>query len=102
VTDKLDQDEPLTDIDDVVVYVRAVGTLRGHVQHRSFVKKLRGARVNKVALSAIQLTTAAGVLAVLDLFAAGRLQSGFVKQESVSMADFLATRWGGEVYGGEG
>jgi saccharopine dehydrogenase-like NADP-dependent oxidoreductase len=102
VTEIFDQEVPLTDNDVVVFYVSAVGTLRGQVQQRSFVKKIRGARVNKVALSAIQLTTAAGLLAVLELFAAGRLKSGFVKQESVSMADFLATRWGGEVYGGEG
>jgi saccharopine dehydrogenase-like NADP-dependent oxidoreductase len=51
-------------------------------------------------LNAIQLTTAAGVTGVLELFARGRLGPGFVKQESVPLKDFLATQWGGKVYGG--
>jgi saccharopine dehydrogenase-like NADP-dependent oxidoreductase len=102
MTEIFDQEVPLTDNDVVVFYVSAVGTHSGQVKQRSFVKKIRGATVNKVPLSAIQLTTAAGLLAVIELFAAGRLKKGFVKQESVSMADFLSTRWGGQVYGGAG
>lgn len=102
VTEIFDQEVPLTDNDVVVFYVSAVGTVGGHVQQRSFVKKIRGATVNKISFSAIQLTTAAGLLAVLELFAAGRLRKGFVKQESIGMDKFLATQWGGRVYGGEG
>ncbi|MDB6126991.1 MAG: lysDH, partial [Verrucomicrobia bacterium] len=48
---------------------------------------------------AIQLTTAAGVTGVLVLFARGKRGPGLVKQESVSLKDFLATQWGGKVYG---
>ena len=50
-------------------------------------------------LNAIQLTTAAGIVGVLELFAKGRLGRGFVKQESVALKDFLGTQWGGKVYG---
>jgi len=45
--------------------------------------------------SAIQLTTASSLCAVLDLHVAGRLPaSGFVRQEQVSLPDFLANRFG--------
>jgi saccharopine dehydrogenase-like NADP-dependent oxidoreductase len=46
-------------------------------------------------MSAIQITTAAGITAVLDLLAEGRLpQSGFVRQEEIALPDFLANRFG--------
>ena len=45
--------------------------------------------------TAIQTTTASSVCAVLDLLAAGRLpQRGFVRQEDIRLADFLANRFG--------
>ena len=48
------------------------------------------------------LTTAAGICTALDLVAQGRLpQRGFVGQESVLLADFLANRFG-VAYAGEG
>lgn len=99
LTEIFDQEVPLTDNDVVVFYVSAVGSNGTGVQQRSFVRKIRGARVGDVPLSAIQLTTAAGLLAVVELFAAGRLPRGFVKQESVPLDAFLATQWGGRVYG---
>jgi saccharopine dehydrogenase-like NADP-dependent oxidoreductase len=58
-----------------------------------------GDTVHGRRLSAIQLTTAAGAVAALELFARGALPAGFVKQESVTLAQFLATQWGGRVYG---
>ena len=48
-----------------------------------------------VLRSAIQITTAAGICAVLDLLAEGRLpQRGFVRQEEIALSDFLANRFG--------
>jgi saccharopine dehydrogenase-like NADP-dependent oxidoreductase len=45
--------------------------------------------------SAIQITTASSLCAMLDMLAAGRLpQAGFVRQEDVRLADFLANRFG--------
>ena len=41
------------------------------------------------------ITTAAGICAVLDLLAQGKLpQRGFVRQEDVMLKDFLANRFG--------
>lgn len=46
-------------------------------------------------LSAIQITTAAGICAVLDLLAGGHLPAkGFVRQEDIPLALFLANRFG--------
>ena len=45
--------------------------------------------------SAIQITTAASLCAVVDLHATGKLpKQGFVRQEEVSLPDFLANRFG--------
>jgi saccharopine dehydrogenase-like NADP-dependent oxidoreductase len=99
LTQIFDQEVPLTDHDVVVFYVSAVGTIGGELVQRSFVKKMRGDTVNGRRLSAIQLTTAAGVVAVLELFARGVLAKGFVKQESITLPQFLGTQWGGRVYG---
>lgn len=102
VTQIFDQEVPLTESDVVVFYVSVVGNdATGGLKQRSFLKKMRGDTVHGRKLNAIQLTTAAGVTAVLELFAAGRLGPGFVAQESVALDDFLGTQWGGKVYGGE-
>jgi saccharopine dehydrogenase-like NADP-dependent oxidoreductase len=99
LTQIFDQEVPLTDHDVVVFYVSAVGTVAGELVQRSFVKKMHGETVHGRRLSAIQLTTAAGVVAVLELFARGELKSGFVKQESIALEQFLSTQWGGRVFG---
>ncbi|MDP3069870.1 MAG: saccharopine dehydrogenase C-terminal domain-containing protein [Opitutaceae bacterium] len=99
LTQIFDQEVPLTDHDVVVFYVSAVGETDGDLVQRSFVKKMHGATVGGRRLSAIQLTTAAGVVAVLELFARGALPRGFVKQESITLPQFLGTQWGGRVYG---
>ena len=99
LTQIFDQEVPQTDNDVVVFYVNAVGHLGRELVQRSFVKKVRGEMVQGRRLSAIQLTTAAGVVAVLELFARGMLPRGFVKQESVTLSEFLSTQWGGRVYG---
>jgi len=96
-----DQEVPLTDHDVVVFYVSAVGKSGGELVQRSFVKKIRGEVVGDRKLSAIQLSTAAGVVAVLELFARGAVAKSFVKQESITFDEFLSTQWGGRVYGGE-
>jgi saccharopine dehydrogenase-like NADP-dependent oxidoreductase len=101
LTQIFDQEVPLTEHDVVVFYVSVVGADGGELVQRSFVKKIHGATVQGRRLSAIQLSTAAGVVAVLELFARGALPAGFVKQESITLKQFLATQWGGRIYGGQ-
>jgi saccharopine dehydrogenase-like NADP-dependent oxidoreductase len=51
-------------------------------------------------LGAIQLTTAAGCVAMVELFLAGKLPAkGFVRQEDAVLADFLATKAGARLVG---
>jgi len=46
-------------------------------------------------LSAIQITTAAGVCSAVDLFRQKKLpQRGFIRQEQIELPDFLANRFG--------
>ena len=53
----------------------------------------RGQRCDE--LSAIQITTAAGICAMVDLMREGKLpQRGFVRQEQCALSDFLANRFG--------
>lgn len=100
VTQIFDQEVPLTENDVVVFYVNVIGRdAAGGLKQRSFIKKLHGGVIHGRKLNAIQLTTAAGIVGVLELFAKKKLGPGFVKQESVSLKDFLGTRWGGRVYG---
>jgi saccharopine dehydrogenase-like NADP-dependent oxidoreductase len=99
LTQIFDQEVPLTDSDVVVFYVSVVGSDRANLVQRSFVKKMRGEIIEGRRLNAIQLTTAAGMVGVLELFAKDALPGGFVRQESVSMSDFLSTTWGGHIYG---
>ena len=100
VTQIFDQEVPLTESDVVVFYVSVVGTEKGGgLRQRSFIKKMHGDTIHGRKLNAIQLTTAAGIVGVLELFAQGKLGPGFVKQESVSLENFLGTQWGGSVYG---
>jgi saccharopine dehydrogenase-like NADP-dependent oxidoreductase len=100
LTQIFDQEVPITFNDVVVLYVNSIGTDDGTgLLQRSFVKKIYAGSIGGRSLSAIQLATAAGVAAVLELFAAGHLPSGFVRQETIRLDAFLNTQWGGRVYG---
>ena len=61
----------------------------------TYANKVYGQTVNGVPRSGIQITTAAGICAVLDLLATGQLpQRGLIRQEDISLATFLANRFG--------
>jgi saccharopine dehydrogenase-like NADP-dependent oxidoreductase len=79
----------------VVVFVTASGLRGGQRTQQSFARKVYAQSWDGVQMTAIQITTASGVCAVLDLFAQGRLQrAGFVRQEDVPLAEFLGNRFG--------
>jgi saccharopine dehydrogenase-like NADP-dependent oxidoreductase len=91
---------PTTDQDVIVVFATASGLRGGRLVQDSYSARIVGATVAGRMLSAIQLTTAAGICTALDLVAQGRLpQQGFVGQEAVALGDFLANRFGA-VYAG--
>jgi saccharopine dehydrogenase-like NADP-dependent oxidoreductase len=98
LTQIFDQEVPLTEQDVVIIYVNVVGTDDGPVKQRNFVKKIYGQEIDGVLVSAIQLSTAAGLVAVLEIFSKGNFATGFVKQEDIPLEKFFATQWGQRVY----
>jgi saccharopine dehydrogenase-like NADP-dependent oxidoreductase len=86
---------PMTTQDVVLVFVTVTGYKEGRLVQETFVRKIYGQRVNGKHLSAIQLTTAAGICAMVDLLREGRIRGrGFVRQEEATLEDFLANRFG--------
>lgn len=93
--DILENALPTTLQDVVVVFVTVTGLRDGHFVQESYAHKLYSQLVDGVQRSAIQLTTASSICAVLELLAAGRLPArGFVRQEDIALTDFLANRFG--------
>ena len=86
---------PMTMQDVVLVFVTVSGMLDGKLVQEVFARKIFADRDEKAPLSAIQITTAAGICAAVDLFREGKLPpSGFIRQEQVELPDFLANRFG--------
>ncbi len=97
--DILEQSLPATMQDVVIVFVTVSGQRGGHLVQDSFVRKIYPQLVAGQMRSAIQLTTASSLCAMLELLAEGKLpQRGFVRQEDVRLQDFMANRFG-RVYG---
>jgi saccharopine dehydrogenase-like NADP-dependent oxidoreductase len=86
---------PMTMQDVVLVFVTVSGMRNGSLMQEVFARKIFAERDDARPLSAIQITTAAGICAAVDLFREGKLpQKGFVRQEEVALPDFLANRFG--------
>lgn len=86
---------PSTMQDVVLVFVTVSGVRDGALVQEVFARKIFADRDEANPLSAIQITTAAGVCAAVDLFREGQLpRRGFIRQEQVALPDFLANRFG--------
>lgn len=86
---------PATMQDVVLVFVTVSGMRNGALLQEVFARKIFADRDEAMPLSAIQITTAAGICAAVDLFRAGQLpRNGFVRQEQVELPAFLANRFG--------
>ena len=86
---------PTTMQDVVLVFVTVSGTRRGQFVEEVFARKIFADRSETAPLSAIQITTAAGICAAIDLFREKQLpQLGFIRQEQVALPAFLANRFG--------
>ncbi|RAK56924.1 saccharopine dehydrogenase family protein [Phenylobacterium deserti] len=93
--DILEQAVPATLQDVVIVFVTVSGMKNGRLMQETYVNKVYAQPVGGEMKSAIQVTTAGSICAVLDLLSEGRLpQAGFVRQEDIPLADFLANRFG--------
>jgi saccharopine dehydrogenase-like NADP-dependent oxidoreductase len=93
--DVLEAAIPVTLQDVVLVFVTVTGMRDGRLTQESYANKIYSQDVNGRRWSAIQITTASGICAAVDLMRDGRLPSrGFVRQEDISLPDFLANRFG--------
>jgi saccharopine dehydrogenase-like NADP-dependent oxidoreductase len=86
---------PQTLQDVVIVYAAVSGKQDGELREENYVNKVYPQLIAGRLWSAIQVTTAAGITAVLDLVLAkaGRFK-GFVAQESFSLPEILDNRFG--------
>jgi saccharopine dehydrogenase-like NADP-dependent oxidoreductase len=93
----LRQAVPTTMQDVVLVFITVSGWKNDTLVQDVFARKVFAHRAEngKAALSAIQITTAAGICAAVDLFREGQLpKHGFIRQEQVSLPAFLKNRFG--------
>ncbi len=86
---------PITFQDVVVTFCTVTGQRNGQFVQMSDARKIYNQTVGGETWSAIQVTTAGSVCAVLDLHFTGRLPSkGFVRQEQVNFSEFIENRFG--------
>lgn len=86
---------PSTMQDVVLVFVTVSGLRKGQLVQEVFARKIFADRDEANPQSAIQITTAAGICAAVDLFREGQLPpDGFIRQEQVALPAFLANRFG--------
>jgi saccharopine dehydrogenase-like NADP-dependent oxidoreductase len=93
--DILENAVPATMQDVVVIFVTVSGWREGRLMQETYARKIYAQVLAGKLRSGIQVTTAASACSMLDLLAQGRLpQRGFVRQEDVSLDDFLGNRFG--------
>ena len=93
--DILENSVPATLQDVVIVFVTVSGLKDGSLVQETYAHKIYARQRAGRTVSAIQITTASGICAVLDMLASGSLrQVGFVRQEEIALGDFLANRFG--------
>ena len=94
---------PITFQDVVLIFITVSGMKQGHLLQETFARKIYSRPLSHSSTrgktgqlrSAIQITTASSICTVLDLLVAKKVASkGFVKQESISLNDFLSNRFG--------
>ena len=86
---------PQTLQDVVIIYAAVNGYQDGELREENYVNKIYPQLVAGRLWSAIQVTTAAGVCAVLDLILSGQREyQGFVAQEEFRLTDILNNHFG--------
>ena len=93
--DVIENAVPITTQDVVIVFVTVSGLRAGRMVQETYTRKVYHGPIGGTELSAIQITTASSVCAVMDMQRHGKLPSrGFIKQEDVPLRAFLDNRFG--------
>lgn len=85
---------PHVNDDKVVIYVSVYGTVNGTLVEKTYTNTLYPISYSGHKFTAIQMTTAAGICTVVDLVLEEKKLKGLVKQEQISLDQFLANRFG--------
>lgn len=86
---------PKTMQDIVIVYVTVEGMKKGELTEKSYVKKIYPEEIRGLTWSAIQVSTASGVCAVVDLvLGQANEYKGLVLQENFALSRVLDNRFG--------
>ena len=86
---------PATLQDVVVIHVTASGEQNGRLIQETYSRKIYGHEIGGKLYSAIQITTASGICALVDILCEGKLPTrGFVRQEEIAFEDFITNRFG--------
>ncbi|MDR3479052.1 MAG: saccharopine dehydrogenase C-terminal domain-containing protein [Gammaproteobacteria bacterium] len=86
---------PKTHQDVVLVYVSVTGTQDNQFIEENYVKKLYPTVINEIKWSAIQMTTASSICAIVDLtLSAKDTYRGMIRQETFSLDAVLQNRFG--------
>jgi saccharopine dehydrogenase-like NADP-dependent oxidoreductase len=86
---------PMTPQDVVLIFCTVKGKKNGWLTEMTDARKVYAQAFRGRTFSAIQVTTASSLCAIVDLHVEGKLpQQGFVKQEDVALDTFLSNRFG--------
>ncbi len=87
---------PATAQDKCLIFVEVTGQVKGRLLQRTYASTVYNTILSGRHFSAIQLTTAAGICAPLDLLLNGKFRqsSGLIKTEEISLTDFLDNEFG--------
>jgi saccharopine dehydrogenase-like NADP-dependent oxidoreductase len=86
---------PTTRKDVVILYATADGYISNDRYEKQYCKVFKPEVINGRYMTAIEYTTAIGMIAMVELYLNDKLPSdGYVKQESVSFKDVLSTTFG--------
>jgi saccharopine dehydrogenase-like NADP-dependent oxidoreductase len=93
--DILEHSVPVTFQDVVITFCTVTGRRKGQLVQISDARKIYSRKIGTEVWSGIQITTAAGICAMIDAFCAGQLpRTGFVCQEEIPLNTFLNNRFG--------
>ena len=101
--DIFEKSVPMTPQVVVLIFCTAMGQKDGRLTQLTDARKIYHGQFRAERASAIQITTASALCAVVDMHAGGSLpvKQGFARQEQVPLKEFLANRFGQAYAGAE-
>jgi saccharopine dehydrogenase-like NADP-dependent oxidoreductase len=79
----------------VLIYISVEGIKQGELIEESYVKKILPMKIAGLLWSAIQVSTASSVCAIVDLVLHQQaLYQGLISQEQFQLSSFLSNRFG--------